>query len=629
MPKLLKILKHLPTEQRLFRRRVWVIGVILLFLVLVLLARLVYLQVWQYQRYKTMAQQNHIALVALSPRRGLIFDRHGTLLADNKAVYSLVLFPDQVDAISTRIAQLRRIVRLEANIEQQIVQQQRLRGRFSPIVLSQQLTEEEVAAFSLNHYHFPGIQVQSRLLRYYPLAAPFAAVVGYVGQVNEQEQHATDFQYGMGDMIGKTGVEHYYEKILRGIQGYQQVEINVSGKRVRVLAQTLPIAGEQLYLTIDAGLQCAAQRALGRQAGAIVALDPRNGEVLALVSSPTFDPNIWMGQLSTRDYQKLKNNKGQPLYNRAVRGHYPPASIVKPFLGVGALKANVIRSTDTIHDTGQFQIMPEGRIYRNIYQIAWGETDLRKAIAVSSDIYFYQLSLKMGVDRIAESLGIFGYGKPTAIDLSGEASGLLPTRYWKRRTYGEAWYLGDTVNLGIGQGFMLVTPLQMAVATGTLAMSGQRWQPHVLLGTQSTTRNFIAAPATALPKVVMQPRIWHFIHHAMQAVVKQGSAQFAFAGAPYTLAAKTGTAQVFSLKPNQHYDADQLTAQLRDHSLFIAFAPLDKPEIALAVVIENSLIPASRVARRVLDYYFNHRMEITQKIDCFRNPVIKGAGLVE
>jgi penicillin-binding protein 2 len=595
-------LKH-ANEPYLFRQRVRILsGFVILFATL-LFGRLLYLQVRHYSFYAQLAQQNYEGVSLLTPARGLIFDRNGRLLADNKPQTSLIVSLEQVKQLPALIQSLQSTL----GIKLDILDVPRTYRRFEPIVLKHRLTEEEIARFELNQYRFPGVKLHTHWSRYYPLGKTFASIIGYIGRANEQDRilnHA--MYYSANDKIGKAGIEQFYEAQLRGEKGYRYLEKNVRKRILRTIKQVPPKNGQDLYLTIDAKLQQFVQSSLGKHTGAVVVMDPRNGEILALVNNPSFNPNQLTQSVNVKKPQSQKSDLSNiSFYNRAINGTYPPGSIMKPFISMGALNAQLLYPEDTIYDSGRFQLNSAGKIYRNIYHIAWGNTNLRKAIAVSSDIYFYKLSLKLGVKRIAQFLSQFGYGQPTGIDLPGENAGLVPTKEWKEKMFGgEDWYPGDTLNLGIGQGFMLATPLQMAVATSALAMSGQRWIPHIVLGARAATGEVKVMRPTALPPVKGPAITWQFIHDAMQAVVSEGSAHNAFKDVTYSVGAKTGTAQVFSLKPDQAYDPNTIAANLRDHSLFIAFAPLPHPEVALAIVLENSTLPASYVARRILDYYF-------------------------
>lgn len=606
MLKPINTFKNTHQEHKLFKRRAIAILIGMSALSILLLGRLVYLQVFQHKLYTTLARQNQLGLVSIEPNRGLIYDRNGVLLAENKPIFNLVITPDLVKNIDATIQQLNSFIKIDAEDLKQFNRQRRLHHRFEPVPLRLKLNEEEVAKFSLERYRFPGVAIQAQMIRYYPQGASFAAIVGYMGRINEKELQSVDpVNYSASNFIGKTGVEKYYEAQLHGTVGYQQVETNVHGQIVRILKQTRPIAGRSITLTIDSSLQKLAQQALGSQKGAIVALDPRNGEVLAFISNPTFDPNLFVSGIRQHDYEILQNEPGNPLYNRALRGAYHPGSTIKPFISTGALLENVVTPTFTIHDTGEFQINGRGRIYHNFRRHAYGEVNLLKALTVSSDIYFYNLSLRMGINRIYTSLKRFGFGSPTNIDLPDESGGVLPNPQWKEKSYNTPWYGGDTLNCGIGQGFLLVTPIQLAFAVSALAEWGERWKPHVVLSSRKSDGTVSFTKPQSLEPVNLPKDILSFIRTAMQHVVNApgGTAERFFPGVPYTLAGKTGTAQVYSLKNDERYDTKTVAAKLRDNSLFIAFAPVEKPSIALAIVIQNSVTPAPQIARKLLDYY--------------------------
>lgn len=606
MLKPINTFKNTHQEHKLFKRRAIAILIGITILSSLLLSRLIYLQIFQHKLYTTLARQNQLSLVSIEPNRGLIYDRNGVLLAENKPIFNLVITPDLVKNIGATIQQLSAFIKIDAEDLKQFNRQKRLHHRFEPIPIRLKLNEEEVAKFSLEKYRFPGVAIQAQMIRYYPQGAPFASIVGYMGRINEKELQTLDpINYSASNFIGKTGVEKYYEAQLHGTVGYQQVETNVHGQIVRVLKQTRPIAGRNITLTIDSNLQKLAQQALGNQKGAIVALDPRNGEVLVFVSNPSFDPNLFVSGIRQHDYELLQNEPGNPLFNRALRGTYHPGSTIKPFISSGALLDNVITPTFTIHDTGEFQINGRGRIYHNFRHHAYGDVNLLKALTVSSDIYFYNLSLRMGINRIYATLHRFGFGSPTGIDLPDEGNGILPNPEWKKKIYHTSWYAGDTLNCGIGQGFLLVTPLQLAFAVSTLAEWGKGWKPHVVLNWRQSDGTVHFTRPQPLEPVHFPQAILSFIRTAMQHVVNApgGTAERFFPGVPYTLAGKTGTAQVYSLKNNERYDKKTVAARLRDNSLFIAFAPVENPTIALAIVIQNSVTPAPQIARKLLDYY--------------------------
>ncbi len=599
-------LKNPHYERKLFTRRIVVIAVGIGLLMLLLLGRFAYLQLYQERLYTTLAHHNLLNLLPAEPNRGLIYDRNGVLLAENQPVYGLVVTPNQVHDLANTLAELGKILPITKDDLQQFNRQLKLQRRFAPILLHSQLLEKEVAIFSVQQYRFPGVAIKAQLIRHYPLGAALAQVVGYVGRINADELENVDpGNYSVTNFIGKTGVEQSYEGVLHGTVGYQQAETDATGKVIRIMKYQAPIAGDSLYLTIDSRLQQQAEQILGPQRGAIVAINPQNGEILALVSNPSFDPNLFVTGISKTDYQKLANAPTKPLFNRALRGLFPPGSTVKPYMALEGLASGTITPEYTIYDPGFYKLKNSTHLYHDKVRTGHGSVNLARAIPVSCDTYFYNLAFKLGIDHIDTIMGKFGYGQPTGIDLNGELPGLIPSPEWKKRVQGKSWYPGDTLITGIGQGFMLVTPLQLAAGTAALAMRGERIQPHVLLRSQAANAPTIAVKKKVLPSVVLDEKIWDLILTAMQKVTKspEGTAYRYFHDAPYTVAGKTGTAQVFSLKQNQKYNAAMLPEKLRDNSLFTAFAPAENPRIAIAVVLQNSSITASNIARQVLDAY--------------------------
>lgn len=607
MPRRLSALKDSHIERRLFRGRVFAVWIGITFLIFLLLIRLAYLQIYEHKVYTTLAKQNLLNLLPAEPNRGLIYDRNGVLLADNHPFFNLVVTPNRVPDLKSTLVDLQKIVPISGEDIQQFNRQLTLQRRFAPLVLHTKLSEEEVARFSVEQYHFPGVTIQAQMIRSYPLGAAFAQVIGYVGRINAKELAEVDpSNYSATNFIGKIGVEKSYETALHGNVGYQQAETDATGKIIRVMNDIPPIPGNNLYLTIDSRLQMAAEQILGEQRGAIVAINPQNGEVLALVSNPSYDPNLFVTGISKKDYQQLSNAPNQPLYNRALHGRYPPGSTIKPFFAIGGLASNTITPDYTIFDPGYFQLKNSEHLFRDMLRTGHGSVDLARAIQVSCDTYFYNLADKLGINYMDEILNQFGFGKPTGIDLSDEVSGLVPSPEWKKRVQHKPWYAGDTLITGIGQGFMLVTPLQLATAVSIIAMHGQHFQPHLLLKEYTPQGKVNLAKSTLQPPVVLDDKNWDLVIDAMQNVAKApgGTAYRFFNNAPYTLAGKTGTAQVFSLKKNQQDKAALLPENLRDNSLFIAFAPVDHPQIAIAVMLQHSITPAASVARQVLDAYF-------------------------
>lgn len=607
MSKHFSTLKNSHLERKLFRNRVFVVWIGIAFLIALLLIRLAYLQLYAHKVYTTLAKQNLLNLLPAEPNRGLIYDRNGVLLADNHPVFNLVVIPNRVPDLKSTLVDLQKIIPISGDDIQQFNRQLTLQRRFAPLVLHTKLSEEEVARFSVEQYHFSGVSIQAQMIRSYPLGAALAQVVGYVGRINAKELAEVDTgNYSATNFIGKVGIEKSYETVLHGNVGYQQAETDASGKILRVLNYAPPIPGNNLYLTIDSNLQTAAEQILGAQRGAIVAINPQNGEVLALVSNPSYDPNLFVTGISKKDYQQLANAPDQPLYNRALQGRYPPGSTIKPFFGIEGLASNIITPDYTIFDPGYFKLKNNEHLFRDMLRTGHGSVNLARAIQVSCDTYFYNLADKLGIDHMDEILNQFGFGKPTGIDLNDEVSGLVPSPEWKKRVQHKPWYAGDTLITGIGQGFMLVTPLQLATAVAIIAMHGQHFQPHLLLTDLTPNGQVNSAKPTILPLVELNEKNWDLVIKGMQNVAKApgGTAYRFFYNSPYTLAGKTGTAQVFSLKKNQQDKTAMLPENLRDNSLFIAFAPVDHPQIAIAVMLQHSITPAASVARQVLDAYF-------------------------
>lgn len=602
MPSPLAIKDHI-RESNLFRQRLVVIVVAILLLSVLLLTRLLYLQVTSHHLYSTLSQKNQLDLLPLAPNRGLIFDRNDVLLAKNVSAYALMVTPFEVKDMPKTLAELQKIIPMSPTQLESFHQQLKQRRAYDAIPLKVKLSEQEVARFAVQQYRFPGVRIKATLIREYPQGKAFAHVLGYVGRINNSDMQQIDAaNYSATDFIGKVGLEKYYEASLHGQVGYQQVETDASGRVVRILQKVPPIPGENLYLSIDSRVEIAAEKALGNQRGAVVAIEPSTGEVLALVSTPSYDPNKFVTGISQQAFAKLANSADQPLYNRAIRGQYPPGSTIKPFVGLAGLSTQAVALDTRIFDPGWFRLPHTKHIYHDWKHDGHGWVSLPRAITESCDTYFYQLANKLGIKRLDEVLLAFGFGKATAIDMGEELPGLVPTPTWKQKRMGTHWYTGDTLLTGIGQGYMLATPLQLAEATAALAMHGQRFQPHLLLKRQFSDGKTEQVAGKELDPVVLEtPSAWQVIEDAMHAVLidKHGTGFRFGQNTPYTAAAKTGTAQVFS--DHAMKDSD-LPARLRDHSLFIVYAPIKHPKIAVAVITENSNF-APVVARKVIDSY--------------------------
>lgn len=602
-------LKDHQQEKRLFKRRVWMIVFLTWLASGGLIARLVYLQVHQHQRYTTLSDQNHLDLVPIVPRRGLILDHHGTLLADNIPVFKLVLVPQKCH-LQQSIHQIRQLIPVSDTEEHNFFKLLRLTHRRDrPIPLKLKLTQQQMAIISVHQHELPGVSIQAGLLRHYPLGAAGVNVLGYMGPLTAEELHALDHDdYQGSHRIGKLGIEKQYEQILHGHVGHQKVEVDAKGHTLRKLDRTRAQPGYDLMLTLDAYTQQAAQKAMQEYQGAVVAIDPQNGGILAFLSAPNYDPNAFVRGISTQDYRALNEAAFKPLFNRTIHGQFPLASTIKPFIAIAALQQGLITPKSRIFDKGWFQIPGSAHRYRDWKKGGHGWVNLHSALITSCDTFFYHLALKLGISPIADMLQQYGFGMLTGIDMPGELSGIVPTPQWKLQHKKRPWYGGDTVITGIGQGFLLATPLQMAQATAILANHGQGFKPHLLKATRQQGQPAVLEKPEALPPVPIADPIWREVVKAMQGVVSSSrpwGTGHRFGRPSYTVAAKTGTAQLFH---SSRRDGDQqdIAYKLRDHSLFIAFAPVDKPRIAIAIVVEHSpLAPA--IARKVMDAYLLHK----------------------
>jgi len=602
-------IKNHHREIHLITRRTVAALIIILCLLGLLIARLAYLQIYKQDLYTTLATKNWLDLVPVEPTRGLIYDRNGVLLAENIPVFSLDIIPFKVKDLNNTLSTLKKVIALNDNDLSQFRKQLKQHRRFDEIPLKLRLTEAEVAYFAENQYQFPGVQIKARLMRSYPHGKSFSHVLGYVGRINAQELAEIDqTNYSASHYIGKLGIEKYYEEELHGNVGYEEVENDASGKAIRVLKEIKGVPGKNLYLTLDSNLQFAAGRALAGRRGAIVAIQPSTGQILAMVSEPGYDPNIFVTGISKQDYQALQKSEEKPLYNRALRGLYPLASTIKPYLALEGLDSGVVNTDSTIFDPGWFQLRNSSHRFHDWAKHGHGRVNISKAITQSCDVYFYDLSVKMGIRRIDAILNQFGFGSLTGVDLDGELPGIVASPEWKKRMRGERWYDGDTILSSIGQGYMQATPLQLASAVATMANRGQRYIPYLLLGEQMPGKSYQSQQPIPLDPVLLNDKKnWDIVINAMQEVVStpQGTAHRAFGrDYAYTIAGKTGTGQVSRRRnPNEEDKQEELPERLRDHNLFIAFAPIDKPQIAIAIITENSHV-AAETARALFDYYF-------------------------
>ena len=585
--------------------------VIIAALTLVVLGRLVYLQVINHAHFTTAAQGNRIKILPLPPTRGLIYDRNGVLLAENLPAYSLEVTPEQARDLGTTLAKLAEIIEITDTDMKRFHRLRDPARPFESTPIKLWLNDDEVARFAVARHRFPGVDIQARLHRHYPLGELTAHVLGYVGRINEQElKELHGANYKGASHTGKLGVEKTYEARLHGQVGFQQVEVDVLGRVLRVLESADPVAGDNLYLTLDTRLQKIASDALGDFNGAVVAIGPNTGGVLALVSRPDYEPNAFINGIEADAYRALNESPDAPLFNRALAGRYPPGSTIKPFIGLAALEYKATGVANRQFCPGYYTLPNHKHRYRDWRKEGHGAVNLSSAIAQSCDVYFYHIAYSLGIDKMHSFLSRFGFGARTGLDISGEFAGLMPSRQWKRRALNLPWYPGETLITGIGQGFLTTTPLQLAAATAVLATRGKRITPRVVYAIEKSG----GAGPEILPEYapvsvdIRNERHWDHIIDAMVEVVHgaRGTARGIGAGASYRIAGKTGTAQVFTVKQDEEYDEDSVSKRLRDHALFVAFAPVENPRIAVAAVVENAgsgSSVAAPIVRRIIDGY--------------------------
>ena len=588
------------------------IGFVLVLLA-VLLVRFIYLQAVRHGYYQTLAESNRISIIPIVPNRGLILDRNGVVLARNYSGFTLEINQNKTTDVEATINDLSKLVAITTKDQKRFKKLLAESHSFETLVIRNRLSDEEVARFAAQQYRFPAVEIKARLFRDYPFGAKTSHLIGYIGRINETDEAQLEAgelaaNYRGSDYIGKTGLEQSYENDLHGTTGIEEVEVDAGGRAVRMLSHSSPVSGNTLVLSIDVKLQEIAEQSFGNYRGALVAIDPNNGDVLAFVSKPGYDPNPFIDGIDTQSWDELNNSPDVPLNNRALRGQYPPGSTIKPFMALAGLNFNIRKPEQTISDRGVYYLQGSNRQYRDWKAGGHGSVNMFKAIQMSCDTYFYGLATEMGIDNIFNFLSRFGFGKKTGIDLEGETPGLLPSQEWKAKRYQQIWYPGDTVSVGIGQGYSLVTPLQLAFATATLANDGVAYKPHLVKEVRSSRSNENRLIASEpLYDLNIDPANLDLIKRAMVAVTQPGgTAVYASLGAPYHIAGKTGTAQVVAMKQGEKYDAKNVDERLRDHAWFIAFAPAEKPKIALVVLAENGGHgggTAAPIARKVLDYY--------------------------
>jgi penicillin-binding protein 2 len=618
-------LKNLDRELARFRGRLKVGAVFVALLATALLARGFYLQIVQHEHYIERAESNRISLVPVAPNRGLVLDRNGRILAENYSAYTLELTRAQTDDLEATLAEVGKLIDITPG---QLRRFRRLLAEsheFETVPLKSKLTDEEVAILAANRYRLPGVEVKARLFRNYQAGPGMAHVVGFIGRINDRDLNALretgrEQNYKGSVHIGKTGLEQSYETLLHGRTGFDQMETDAGGRAVRILSRIPPVPGKDLRLYLDLELQAVAEHAFGDYLGGLVALDPNTGGVLALVSKPGFDPNLFVDGIDPETWKSLNESPERPMVNRVLRGIYPPGSTIKPLMALAGLELGVRRPGDQIVDPGYFSLPNSRHRFRDWKAGGHGVVDLRKSIVQSCDTYYYKLAVDMGIDRMHDYLAQFGLGEKTGIDLEGESPGLLPSREWKQRRWNKPWYPGETVIAGIGQGYHLTTPLQLAAAAAMLANGGKRIEPRLVQAVRDPlTHVWQLQPGAAGRQLAIDPANLELVRQGMMDVMRPGgTASAAAAGAPYTIAGKTGTAQVVGIKQGARYDASRLSRQYRDHALFIAFAPAENPQIAVAVMVENGGhggSTAAPIARAMFDYYLTGKRPGDMKLD--------------
>ena len=618
-------LKNLDRELARFHGRLKLGALLVVMLATALLVRAFYLQVIQHEYYIQRAESNRISLIPTAPNRGLIVDRQGRILAENYSAYTLEITRAEMASLEKTLAELGKLIEITPG---QLRRFRRLLAEsheFETVPLKSKLTDEEVAILAANRYRLPGVEVKARLFRNYQAGPGMAHVVGFIGRINDRDlqrlrKDNREQNYKGSAHIGKTGLEQSYESLLHGRTGFDQMETDASGRAVKMLSRIPPVPGKDLRLYLDLELQGVAEHAFGDYLGGLVAMDPRTGGVLALVSKPGFDPNLFIDGIDPETWKSLNDSPDRPMVNRVLRGIYPPGSTLKPFMALAGLELGLRKPADSIHDPGYYSLPNSRHQFRDWKRGGHGVVDLRRSISQSCDIYYYRLAVDMGIDRMHDYLSQFGFGEKTGIDLDGESSGLLPSREWKQRRWNKVWYPGETVIAGIGQGYHLTTPLQLAVTTAALANGGTRIQPRLVEAVRDPhTHAWQALPGATAKQVAINPNNLAVVRQGMIDVTSPGgTAAAAGAGAAYLFAGKTGTAQVVGIKQGARYDANRLARKHRDHALFIAYAPAENPTIVVAVMVENGGSgsgTAAPIARAVFDYYLTGKRPVNMNLE--------------
>jgi penicillin-binding protein 2 len=619
-------MRNAQLELQQFRARLAIAAGFVLLMFLLLACRFFYLQVVRHSELHTMAEANRISIVPVVPNRGIIVDRNGVMLAHNYSAYTLEIQHARAENLEALIDELATVVEIAPRDRRRFKRLLEESKSIGSLPIRTRLSDEEIARFAANRYRFPAVEINARLFRQYPQGELFSHVVGHIGRINQREVENLETEgnaanYRGTHYIGKTGLEHNYERFLHGTTGVEEVEVDSGGRPVRTLSRTPPVSGNNLVLNLDARLQEIAYQAFGERRGAMVAIDPTTGGVLAFVSKPGFDPNLFVDGIDPQNWGELNNSPDRPMVNRALAGTYPPGSTFKPFMALAALTFGKRTPQQAISDPGYF--MFGNHQFRDDKVGGHGMVDMYKSIVVSCDTYYYVLANDMGIDAIARFMGMLGFGSRTGIDINGEAAGVLPSQEWKRKRFRkpeqQKWYAGETISIGIGQGYNTYTPLQLAQAMATLANDGVAFRPHIVNYVEDIrTRDRTVIEPKPLRTLDLKLEHIAFIKNAMVGVNKEGTGARAFAGAEYVSGGKTGTAQVVGLKAGEKYIESRVAEQHRDHALFIAYAPAEKPRIALAVIVENSGFGAryaAPVARKVIDYYLLGKVPAPEKPD--------------
>ena len=608
-----------------FRRRLLIAGAMVIVAFGGLLGRFVYLQLFQHSHYQTLAESNRIAIVPIVPNRGVMTDRNGVVLAQSYSAYTLEVTPSRVKNLDETIDGLATIVEVQARDRKRFKRLLEESKNFESLPLRTRLSDEEVARFAVNRYRFPGVEIKARLFRQYPFGEVASHVTGYISRINDKDVERIDAwnetaNYKGSDYIGKVGVELAYERDLHGTTGWEEVEVDAGGRAVRTLSRTPPISGNNLKLALDIRLQQAAEQAFGDRRGALVAIEPATGDVLAFVSKPGFDPNLFVDGIDPTNWELLNESPDKPLLNRPLRGAYPPGSTIKPFLALAALTSGKRTAAQTIFDPGFYQIAGAAHRFRDDKAGGHGYVDMTKSIVVSCDTYYYMLAGETDIDDTHAFLSQFSFGRKTGIDVEGELLGVLPSRAWKRERFKDKWYLGDSISAGIGQGYNAFTPVQQAQAISIIANDGVALAPHLVKSIENVKDGSVRQIALQSTQALhVKPEHLAVIKNALVGVPREGTSAQAFVGTKYVSAGKTGTSQVYSLKGEKY--SKQVDERLRDHAWYVAYAPADKPRIAIAVLVENGGFgaqAAAPIARAIFDYYL-----LGQKP---RAPAVPGTG---